>query len=112
MRNQRRHQRLRILTLVLCGTLVAAGLPLLSCAGTGSGETATATGALPATDTASGTAPETAPATDTATATHTSPETATASPAQAPRRQQERQHAADDARTGTARGILQYARLV
>ena len=93
MRNQRRHQRLRILTLVLCGTLVAAGLPLLSCAGTGSGETATATDTLPATDTASGTAPETAPATDTATATDTSSETAAESPEEAARRKQEQMDA-------------------
>ena len=85
MRNQRRHQRLRILTLVLCGTLVAAGLPLLSCAGTGSGETAT--------DTATGTAPETAPATDTATDTETSSETATESPEEAARRKQEQMDA-------------------
>ena len=119
MRNQRRHQRLRILTLVLCGTLVAAGLPLLSCAGTGSGETATATGTLPATDTATGTAPDTAPATDTATDTETSSETATESPEEAARRKQEQMdalYAATVSRLlpigGTARGILQYARLV
>lgn len=124
MRNQRRHQRLRILTLVLCGMLVAAGLPFLSCAGTGSGETATATDTLPAT--ATGTAPDTAPATDTATETETSSETATESPEEAARRKQEQMDALyaatvsrllpirrmGHARTGTARGILQYARLV
>lgn len=92
MRGMKTKRISRLLTVALCGLLTVAGLPLLSCTGTGDNTTGTPTSATasatePETATEAKTETQTAPDTDTESVTE--PESSTESAEEAARRKQE-----------------------